>query len=71
MVPLAVSKTAGSFMSFQIPATPAFTKSAYSPPHHARAAGLLKSGKTLGVPGGFDQSGVSPSSAFDGHTGAL
>ncbi len=70
IVPVGVSNTAGSFMSFQIPATPAFAKSAYSPPHQARVATLVKSGKTLGVPGGFDQSGESPSSAFDGHTGA-
>src|SRR6187431_2584301 len=35
---------AGSFMSFQIPATPASSNGAKSVPHHSRAAGLLKSG---------------------------
>ncbi len=53
-------KTAGSFMSFQIPATPMSVNILKRPPHHSRAFGLLKSGKTLG-PGSF--------SACDGQTG--
>ncbi len=48
MVLLGVSKTAGSFMSFQKPATPSFTKSLYSVPHHARVLAWVKSGKTAG-----------------------
>jgi len=54
-------KTAGSFMSFQIPAMPMSVNILKRPPHHSRAAGLLKSGKTLGC--GFF-------SAWAGHTGA-
>ncbi len=60
---LGSTNTAGSFMSFQIPATPTST---YGPlswsPHQARAEGLVKSGKTL-----------SPGlrSPCEGQTGAL
>lgn len=60
MVAIGVEKTAGSFMSFQMPAIPASVKNLKSPPHHSRAAGLLKSGKTLG-PGSV--------SACEGQTG--
>ena len=48
-------------MSFQMPAMPMSVSGLYSPPHHSRAAGLLKSGNTLG-PGFF--------SACEGQTGA-
>jgi hypothetical protein len=48
-------------MSFQIPATPSFTRSSWSPPHQRRVADRAKSGKTLGL-GSF--------SACDGQTGA-
>jgi hypothetical protein len=61
MVADGVSKTAGSFMSFQMPATPTSRSEAYSEPHHFRVAGRLKSGNTEG-PGFF--------SAWLGQTGA-
>ena len=61
IVPVGVSNTAGSFMSFQMPATPMSSSRAYSDPHHVRVAGRVKSGNTLG-PG--------LRSPRDGHTGA-
>jgi hypothetical protein len=44
--------TAGSFMSFQMPAMPTSVNILCCRPHHARVAGRVKSGNTL-LPGLF------------------
>jgi hypothetical protein len=45
-----ISPVAGSFMSFQMPASPDSTWRAFNAPHHARASGVAKSGNTV-LPG--------------------
>jgi hypothetical protein len=46
----AMFPVAGSFMSFQIPASPDCTWAAFRSPHQARASSVTKSGKTV-LPG--------------------
>ena len=46
----AMLPVAGSFMSFQMPASPDRTWAAFSSPHQARASSVTKSGKAV-LPG--------------------
>ena len=45
-----ITPVAGSFMSFQMPASPDCTCAALSSPHHARASSVTKSGNAV-LPG--------------------
>ena len=42
-----MSPVAGSFMSFQIPASPDCTWAAFSSPHQVRASSVTKSGNAV------------------------
>src|SRR5947209_20060259 len=55
--------TEGSFMSFQIPRIPIFTKSAYCDPHQSRARVSVKSGNTEG-PGQTTPTNCDPSALW-------